>query len=76
METYRVDYQNERTARKNHRDFLTLDGAVKFMKRAGTGYRFLKRQDKVTGAFEPVDSETTEISRASVGPAKPLTSSL
>lgn len=61
MKNYRVDFPREDTGRRAHRDFSTLEGALRFMKYIGSEYCVLKKYDKLTACFEAVDDELIEV---------------
>lgn len=60
MKDYRVDFVNPETGRRNHKDFVTLKGAKKFIDSIGRDDYIVKQYNPWTCNFESLPYETIE----------------
>lgn len=62
MKNYRVDYINGKTGRRNHKDYVTQRGAMKFVNYLGRENCVLKKYNERTCTFDIVfDNEEGRI---------------
>lgn len=54
MKNYRVDYINGKTGRRNHKDYATQRGAMKFVDYLGRDNCILKKYNESTYEFDIV----------------------
>lgn len=63
MKNYRVDYISGNTGLRNHRDFATLKGALKFVDSIGRNDCLVKQYSPWSLCFEPLPNEALEAER-------------
>jgi len=54
MKDFRVDFVNPDTGKRNHRDFTTLKGAMRFIDSIGRDDCIIKQYSPWTCTFEPL----------------------